>query len=323
MLFKSPSNGSLGIGHVRWATHGIPNQVNAHPHSSEEVSVVHNGIIENSNELKKDLENKGYKFKSQTDTEVITFLLTDFLKDFDLINTINKTLEKLNGSFALGIIFKKYNNFVVGARRGSPLAVGYGHEENYLGSDSYALKSMTNKITYLDDGDICVLSSNKVEFYNSKNKKINKEVLTLSDDKHTAEKGDYKDYMSKEIISFHKSDSIFEVKRVLLEKKISGAPVISKSGKLIGIISETDIMKQIIDSKYFNMPMSRTTVSKYMTKNVDYISPNETIFDAAEKFLRLKRKRFPVMLSNRILGIISRVDIIAAALKIRGNFNIQ
>ena len=132
-----------------------------------------------------------------------------------------------------------------------------------------------------------------------------------------------KDYMSKEIISFHKSDSIFEVKKVLLEKKISGAPVISKSGKLIGIISETDIMKQIIDSKYFNMPMSRTTVSKYMTKNVDYISPNETIFDAAEKFLRLKRKRFPVMESNRILGIISRVDIIAAALKIRSNFNIQ
>jgi len=199
ILFKNPSNGSLGIGHVRWATHGIPSQVNAHPHSSEEVSVVHNGIIENSNELKKDLENKGYKFKSQTDTEVITALLTDFLKNFDLINTINKTLKKLNGSFALGIIFKKYNNIVVGARRGSPLAVGYGPEENYLGSDSYALKSMTNKITYLDDGDVCVLTNDKIEFYNSKNKKVNKEILTLSDDKHTAEKGDYKDFMSKEI----------------------------------------------------------------------------------------------------------------------------
>ena len=199
ILFKNPSSGVLGIGHVRWATHGVPNQVNAHPHSSEEVSVVHNGIIENSSELKKDLEKKGYRFKSQTDTEVITFLLTDFLKNFDLINTINKTLEKLHGSFALGIIFKKYNNIVVGARRGSPLAVGYGHEENYLGSDSYALKSMTNKITYLDDGDICVLTNNKVEFYNSTNIKINKEVLTLSDDKHVAEKGDYKDFMSKEI----------------------------------------------------------------------------------------------------------------------------
>ncbi|HIC11152.1 MAG TPA: glutamine--fructose-6-phosphate transaminase (isomerizing) [Candidatus Pelagibacter sp.] len=199
ILFKNPSKGSLGIGHVRWATHGIPNHVNAHPHSSEEVSVVHNGIIENSNELKKDLEKKGYKFKSQTDTEVITFLLTDFLKNFDLINTINKTLEKLNGSFALGIIFKKYNNIVVGARRGSPLAVGYGPEENYLGSDSYALKSMTNKITYLEDGDVCVLSSNKIEFYNSKNKKVNKEVLTLSNDRQTADKGDFKDFMSKEI----------------------------------------------------------------------------------------------------------------------------
>ncbi len=199
ILFKSPSNGSLGIGHVRWATHGIPSQVNAHPHSSDEVSVVHNGIIENSNELKKSLEKKGYKFKSQTDTEVITFLLTDFLKNFDLVEAINKTLITLNGSFALGIIFKKYNNIVVGARRGSPLAVGYGPEENYLGSDSYALKSMTNKITYLDDGEVCVLTNNKIDFYDSKNKKINKRILTLSEDKNTAEKGDYKDFMSKEI----------------------------------------------------------------------------------------------------------------------------
>jgi len=199
ILFKSPSSGSLGIGHVRWATHGVPSKVNAHPHSSEEVSVVHNGIIENSNELKKNLEKKGYRFKSQTDTEVITFLLTDFLKDFDLVEAINKTLETLNGSFALGILFKKYNNIVVGARRGSPLAVGYGPEENYLGSDSYALKSMTNKITYLDDGEVCILTNDKVDFYNSKNKKINKKILTLSEDKHTAEKGDYKDFMAKEI----------------------------------------------------------------------------------------------------------------------------
>ena len=199
MLFKSPSNGCLGIGHVRWATHGIPSQANAHPHSSEMVSVVHNGIIENSNELKIDLEKKGYKFKSQTDTEVITFLLTDFLKHYDLVDSINKTLKKLNGSFALGILFKKFDNIVVGARRGSPLAVGYGPEENYLGSDSYALKSMTNKITYLDDGEVCVLTNNKIDFYNSKNKKINKEILTLSNDKYTAEKGDYKDFMSKEI----------------------------------------------------------------------------------------------------------------------------
>jgi glutamine---fructose-6-phosphate transaminase (isomerizing) len=199
ILFKSPSSGILGIGHVRWATHGIPSKENAHPHSSEDVSIVHNGIIENSNDLKKDLEKKGYKFKSQTDTEVITFLLTDFLKNFDIVKSINKTLEKLQGSFALGIIFKNFDNIVAGARRGSPLAVGFGHNENYLGSDSYALKSMTNKITYLDDGDICLITSNKIDFYNKKGIKINKEILTLSTDKFTTEKGDYKDFMSKEI----------------------------------------------------------------------------------------------------------------------------
>ena len=199
ILFKNPSNGILGIGHVRWATHGVPSKENAHPHSSEDVSVVHNGIIENSNDLKKDLEKKGYKFKSQTDTEVITFLLTDFLKSYNIVKSINKTLEKLQGSFALGIIFKNFDNIVAGARRGSPLAVGFGHNENYLGSDSYALKSMTNKITYLDDGDICLLSNNKVDFYNKEGTKINKEILTLSNDKFKAEKGDYKDFMSKEI----------------------------------------------------------------------------------------------------------------------------
>jgi len=199
MLFQNPSNGTLGIGHVRWATHGIPNEVNAHPHSSEIVSVVHNGIIENSNLLKKELIAKGHKFKSQTDTEVITFLLTDYLKKDNLIDAINKTLEKLEGSFALGIIFKEHKNLVVGARRGSPLAVGYGHNENYIGSDSYALKTMTNKISYLDDGDFCILTNEKVEFFNSKKKKINKEVFVLSNDKNDSDKGDFKDFMSKEI----------------------------------------------------------------------------------------------------------------------------
>jgi len=199
ILFKNPSKGILGIGHVRWATHGIPSKENAHPHSSEDVSVVHNGIIENSNELKKDLENKGYKFKSQTDTEVITFLLTDFLKDYNIIEAINKTLKKLDGSFALGIIFKNFSNLIAGARRGSPLAVGFGNNENYLGSDSYALKSMTNKISYLDDGDICLLTNDKIEFYNNNNIKINKKILILSDDKNIADKGNYKDFMSKEI----------------------------------------------------------------------------------------------------------------------------
>jgi len=198
-LFQTPSEGHLGIGHVRWATHGVPNIVNAHPHSSEIVSVVHNGIIENSDELKQKLESKGLKFKSQTDTEVITLLITEALKGNKPLESVFNTLKKLKGSFALGIIFKDYNNIIIGARRGSPLAVGYSSEENYLGSDSYALKSMTNKISYLDDGDLCVLSKDKVEFYDVNKKKINKKVYVLSDDKNTSDKGDYKNFMSKEI----------------------------------------------------------------------------------------------------------------------------
>ena len=199
ILFQNPSEGNLGIGHVRWATHGVPNEVNAHPHSTEIVSVVHNGIIENSSELKKILEKEGKTFKSQTDTEVITLLLTEKLKNTEPLEAVFKTLGLLKGSFALGIIFKNYKDFVIGARRGSPLAVGYSNDENYLGSDSYALKSMTNKISYLDDGDVCILSKDEVKFYNSNKEKINKEIFTLSENKSEVSKGNYKNFMIKEI----------------------------------------------------------------------------------------------------------------------------
>jgi glucosamine--fructose-6-phosphate aminotransferase (isomerizing) len=199
ILFKTPAEGNLGIGHVRWATHGVPNKINAHPHSSEIVSVVHNGIIENSSEIKKELKEKGLEFKSQTDTEVITLLITEALKNMNPLDSVFSTLKKLKGSFALGIIFKKFQNIIIGARRGSPLAVGFSKEENYIGSDSYALKSMTNKISYLDDGDICILTKESVEFYDSKKNKINKKVLILSDDMNVNDKGDYKNFMSKEI----------------------------------------------------------------------------------------------------------------------------
>ena len=202
-LEKNPSiknmQGNLGIGHVRWATHGIPNTINAHPHSSESVSVVHNGIIENSTILKKYLIGKGHKFKSQTDSEVIVHLITEYLKENNLINSILKMLKQLHGSFALGVIFKDQPDLIVGVRRGSPLAVGYGPNENYLGSDSYALKSMTNKISYLNDGEFCIIKNDHVEFFDEEGIKVNKKVLELSSDEQNYDKGDFKHFMAKEI----------------------------------------------------------------------------------------------------------------------------
>jgi len=192
-------SGAIGIGHVRWATHGIPNTINAHPHSSESVSVVHNGIIENSTILKKHLINKGHIFKSQTDTEVIVHLITEYLKELNLKDAIIKTLKQLHGSFALGIIFKDQPDLIVGARRGSPLAVGYGPNENYLGSDSYALKSMTNKISYLNDGEFCIIKKDQVEFFDEEGLKVNKKVLELSSKEQNYDKGDFKHFMAKEI----------------------------------------------------------------------------------------------------------------------------
>jgi Glucosamine 6-phosphate synthetase, contains amidotransferase and phosphosugar isomerase domains len=199
LIKKTSLSGNIGIGHVRWATHGIPNQVNAHPHSSEEVSVVHNGIIENSAIIKKELIEKGHIFKSQTDTEVVTHLITENLKKMNYLDSVFETLKKLEGSFALGIIFKKFNNLIVGARRGSPLAVGYSDKEKYIGSDSYALNSMTKEVSYLDDGDVCVLTKDKIEFFDKNKKKIEKKIHKLANEEGNYSKGNFKDFMSKEI----------------------------------------------------------------------------------------------------------------------------
>ena len=199
LIKKTSLSGTIGIGHVRWATHGVPNQTNAHPHSSEEVSVVHNGIIENSAIIKKELIEKGHIFKSQTDTEVVTHLITENLKKMNYLDSVFEALKKLEGSFALGIIFKKFNNLIVGARRGSPLAVGYTDKEKFIGSDSYALNSMTKEVSYLDDGDVCVLTKDKIEFFDKNKKKIEKKVYKLANEEEIYNKGSFKDFMSKEI----------------------------------------------------------------------------------------------------------------------------
>ncbi len=286
LLFNSPSSGNVGIGHVRWATHGLPNQINAHPHSSELVSVVHNGIIENSENLKQNLEKDGYKFKSQTDTEVITLLLTKFLKKFSPLDAVYKTLEKLTGSFALGILFREHQNIIIGARRGSPLAVGYSNNENYLGSDSYALKSMTNKISYLDDGDVCVLTKDHIEFYDSKKNKKNKKVLILSEDKNETKLGDFKNFMSKEIFEqpFTSSNCINEyIDKIRNDINIIDFPLNPKKLNKIVLIGCGTAYHSCLVAKYWleeltDLNVEADIASEFRYRNVKFNKSNLYVF---------------------------------------------
>src|SRR5215469_15098944 len=152
-LAKEPLNGTIGIGHTRWATHGKPTETNAHPHATDRLAVVHNGIIENFRELRAELEKKGAKFGSETDTEVVAHLVTQEMKEGrSPVEAVAAALPRLRGAFALAFVFSGENDLMIGARKGSPLAIGYGDGEMYLGSDAIALAPFTDTISYLEDG---------------------------------------------------------------------------------------------------------------------------------------------------------------------------
>ena len=190
--------GTLGIGHTRWATHGIPSTKNAHPHNSNNVSIVHNGIIENYSGLKKDLLKKGYVFKSETDSEVIAHLIDLNLKNSSPEQALKKTLSCLEGAFAIAILFKD-QNFLVGARKGSPLAIGISDKSFYLGSDSIALSPFTQKIIYMEEGDSVFIYKDKFNIFDSKFKKVNRKVSKSSFGDSKLGKGNFDHFMQKEI----------------------------------------------------------------------------------------------------------------------------
>src|SRR5437660_3869440 len=160
-LQREPLAGTIGIGHTRWATHGRPTESNAHPHATDRLAVVHNGIIENFRELREELEGKGAKFGSETDTEVVAHLVTHEMKNGrSPAEAVAAALPRLRGAFALAFLFEGENDLLIGARKGSPLAIGYGQGEMYLGSDAIALAPFTDTISYLEDGDQEVLKRN-------------------------------------------------------------------------------------------------------------------------------------------------------------------
>ncbi len=199
-LVEEPLKGHIGIGHTRWATHGRPSENNAHPHMSARVSVVHNGIIENFRELKERLVKRGHTFHSDTDTETIVHLITDALDHGSTpIEAVAQSLGDLKGAFALAIIFAGEDNLMIGARRGSPLAIGHGDNEMYLGSDAIALAPFTDTITYLDEGDWVVLRRDGAEIFDDQGTLVQRAQIKSAANALLVDKGNHRHFMAKEI----------------------------------------------------------------------------------------------------------------------------
>jgi glucosamine--fructose-6-phosphate aminotransferase (isomerizing) len=200
VLRKHPLHGHTGIGHTRWATHGAPNETNAHPHATRRVAIVHNGIIENFRELRAELLAKGHKFESETDSEVIAHLMTDYLdqglspKDAALTASC-----RLTGAYSLAMIFVEHEHLLIGARKGAPLAVGYGDKEGYLGSDAFALAPLTNRVAYLEDGDVVVVNGPDITIYDEQGRPANREMKISSASTQMVDKGGKRHFMAKEI----------------------------------------------------------------------------------------------------------------------------
>jgi glucosamine--fructose-6-phosphate aminotransferase (isomerizing) len=199
-LKADPLKGHTGIGHTRWATHGKPTENNAHPHATDNVAVVHNGIIENFRELRQMLEKQGAKFASETDTEVVAHLVDSYLlKGASPQEAVKASLPQLRGAFALAFVFRGHGDLMIGARKGSPLAIGHGDGEMYLGSDAIALAPFTDTISYLEDGDWVVLTREVGVIYDAQGVVVNRAVLKSGASSFLVDKANYRHFMAKEI----------------------------------------------------------------------------------------------------------------------------
>ena len=200
LLVHEPLAGKSGIGHTRWATHGAPSVTNAHPHQAGPVAVVHNGIIENFRELRAELSKDGVEFVTETDTETVVLLTQKYMAEgLGPVDAATKTIARLHGAFALAFLFDGEDDLMIGARKGAPLAVGYGDNEMYLGSDAIALSPMTDRVTYLEEGDRAVLTRTSVKIYDANDAPVDRVVKKISLDTTRIDKAGHKHFMAKEI----------------------------------------------------------------------------------------------------------------------------
>ncbi len=201
-LYMSPLNGKVGIGHTRWATHGVPSDRNAHPHFSDDskIAVVHNGIIENYMSLKEELEEKGYKFASETDTETVAHLIDYYYKSgMDILDAVFKVLDRIEGSYALGILCRDFPDQLIATRKDSPLVVGLGEGENFIASDMPAILNYTRDVYLIDDNQVAVLTADSVKILDLEKNEVKKDIFKVDWDIEAAEKSGYDHFMLKEI----------------------------------------------------------------------------------------------------------------------------
>jgi len=282
-----PARGSLGIAHTRWATHGVPGEVNAHPHGSSDVAVVHNGIIENHQELRSELEGLGYKFISDTDTEVVVHLVHHYFESSDsLKQAVQKTIDRLDGAYALGVICGREPGVLIGARSGSPLVVGVGIEENFIASDQMALRQVTDRFIFLEEGDLVELNNGTYQIVDSTGVDVKRKVVTLSGGDEAADKGNYRHYMLKEI--FEQSEVLKNTiqgrvsdKHVLPEAFGAKAREIFAQVKFVHIVAcgtsyHAGLVARYWLEEWAGIPCQVEVASEYRYRKV--VVPEDTLF---------------------------------------------
>ncbi len=293
-LLQNPLKGNLGIGHTRWATHGAPSDLNSHPHASNEnVAVVHNGIIENYIDLKEELLSKGYAFVSDTDTETAAHLIDLFYKESgNPLDSVFRALDRLNGSYALGIVFKDFPDKLIAARKDSPLIIGTSNDSNYISSDIPAILEYTRDVYFLEDNEVAELTKDGVRIFSSQRQEIEREVFHVTWDIESAEKGGYEHFMLKEI---------FEQPRVIRDTILPRLPDDSDQITLDNIsLTKEDIMG--IDKIYIvacGTAYYAGLVGKYLLERLARIP---VFADVASEF----RYKYPPIDEKTLMIVISQ-----------------
>jgi len=316
-LTCEPLVGRIGIGHTRWATHGRANEENAHPHAVDGVAVVHNGIIENHRELRNELTLDGAHFSTDTDTEVIAHLVNQQLKrGCEPVDAVRAALPRLEGAFALAFLFEGYENLIIGARKGSPLAVGYGRGEMYLGSDAIALAPLTDMISYLEEGDVTVMTRQGIHFLNAKGEYLRRSPAKVAGSATLVQKGEHRHFMLKEI---HEQPRVVGDTLAQYVDVASGTMEMPKDAQLnfrdINRVSITAcgtsfyaaLIAKYWFERYAALPVEIDIASEFRYRNVPLDSGNLAIFvsQSGETADTLASLEFAKAHGQRVLSIVN------------------